>query len=84
MISRTNSPEKYLQRSTVIHFSVTDRNTVLIVKTATVTAVDMVSNIGGTLGLFCGFSILSGLEVMYWAGRYTFKKLQKNKIINVA
>ena len=29
----------------------------------------MISNIGGTLGLFCGFSIISALEVVYWAAK---------------
>ena len=37
-----------------------------ILKTATVTVIDMISNIGGTMGLFLGFSILSGIEVVYW------------------
>jgi len=26
----------------------------------------MISSIGGTLGLFCGFSLLSGIEAIYW------------------
>ena len=40
-----------------------------ITKMATATAVDMTSNIGGTLGLFCGFSLLSLVEIIYWVGR---------------
>ena len=28
--------------------------------------IDMISNIGGTLGLFSGFSLLSGIEIIYW------------------
>ena len=40
-----------------------------MVSTATVTIIDMISNIGGTLGLFSGFSILSGVELLYWAGK---------------
>jgi len=34
--------------------------------TATATVQDMISNIGGTLGLMCGFSILSLAEAVYW------------------
>ncbi len=42
--------------------------TLNVVMTATVTVIDMISNIGGTLGLFCGFSILSAAEIIYWIG----------------
>ena len=45
-----------------------------IVRTATMTAVDMVSNIGGTLGLFCGFSLLSGVEIVYWAFKWVGRR----------
>ncbi len=40
-----------------------------IVKTATMTAVDMVCNLGGALGLFCGFSALSAVELVFWTYR---------------
>ena len=43
------------------------KTTLRILKTATVTVIDMISNIGGTLGLFSGFSLLSGIEIIYWA-----------------
>ncbi len=45
------------------------KTTLRIVRTATVTFIDMLSNIGGTLGLFCGFSILSGIELIYWMAK---------------
>ncbi len=51
--------------------------TLQIIQTATVTIVDMISNIGGTLGLFCGFSILSLVEVAYWMGRATARKVKQ-------
>ena len=52
-----------------------------IVKTATMTLVDMVCNVGGAVGLFCGFSILSGVEALFWGGRalvrmFVFKNKQ--------
>ena len=28
--------------------------------------IDIISNIGGTLGLFSAFSLLSGIEIIYW------------------
>ena len=52
-------------------------STVIIVKTATMTAIDMISNIGGTLGLFSGFSIISGLEILYWITLVIKGKLKK-------
>ena len=35
---------------------------------------DMVSSIGGTLSLFSGFSILSMVEIIYWAYKYAWEK----------
>ena len=51
---------------TFIKVSFGEDKSIRIVKTATVTPVDIVSNVGGTLGLFSGFSILSGMEIVYW------------------
>jgi len=39
----------------------------------------MISNIGGTLGLFCGFSLLSGVEAIYWAAATIADKLSYYK-----
>ena len=50
----------------VIEVIVENQSVLEIRKTATVTIIDMISNIGGTLGLFSGFSILCLLEVLYW------------------
>ena len=33
---------------------------------------DMLSAIGGTMGLLTGFSIISGVEILYFAGRGLF------------
>ena len=40
--------------------------------------VDYVSAIGGTMGLLTGFSIISGIEIFYFAVKIVFKILQKN------
>ena len=37
----------------------------------------MVSVIGGTMGLFTGFSILSGVEIVYFAGKLFFSLINK-------
>ncbi len=33
------------------------------------TFVDLVANTGGTLGLFCEFSVLSVVEIIYWIAK---------------
>ena len=40
--------------------------------------VDMLSAIGGTMGLLTGFSIISGVEIIYFAGKIIFN-LKRNK-----
>ena len=44
--------------------------------------VDMLSAIGGTMGLLTGFSIISGVEILYFATKIVWNIFQKNKIIN--
>ena len=41
--------------------------------------VDMLSAIGGTMGLLTGFSIISGVEILYFALRVGWQILQKNR-----
>ena len=35
------------------------------------------STIGGTIGLFAGFSIISGIEILYFAAKITISFLKK-------
>ena len=39
--------------------------------------VDMLSAIGGTMGLLTGFSIISGVEIMYFAAKIFFSYVKK-------
>ena len=39
--------------------------------------VDMLSAIGGTMGLLTGFSIISGAEIVYFAGKMIFDIIRK-------
>ena len=39
--------------------------------------VDMLSAIGGTMGLLTGFSIISGVEIIYFATKIGWNLLQK-------
>ena len=41
--------------------------------------VDMLSAIGGTMGLLTGFSIISGMEILYFAAKIGWNIIQKNK-----
>ena len=40
--------------------------------------VDMLSAIGGTLGLLTGFSIISGVEIIYFVVKVTLNFFRKN------
>ena len=39
--------------------------------------VDMLSAIGGTMGLLTGFSIISGVEMVYFSGRFILQAIKK-------
>ena len=39
--------------------------------------VDMLSAIGGTMGLLTGFSIISGVEIVYFASKFILKVFRK-------
>ena len=41
--------------------------------------VDMLSAIGGTMGLLTGFSIISGVEILYFAGKIILNLIRRNK-----
>ena len=41
--------------------------------------VDKLSAIGGTMGLLTGFSIISGVEIFYFATKIGWNIIQKNK-----
>ena len=40
---------------------------------------DMLSAIGGTMGLLTGFSIISGVEIVYFVGKFIFKLAFRNE-----
>ena len=39
---------------------------------------DKISTVGGNLGLLTGFSIISGVEIIYFAVRIVLKKICRN------
>ena len=41
--------------------------------------VDMLSAIGGTMGLLTGFSIISGIEILYFSGRIIFNLMKRKQ-----
>ena len=43
--------------------------------------VDMLSAIGGTMGLLTGFSIISGVEIIYFATKYLMNTFLGNKVV---
>ena len=43
--------------------------------------VDMLSAMGGTMGLLTGFSIISGVEIIYFAAKLIFKIVKNKKML---
>ena len=43
--------------------------------------VDMLSAIGGTMGLLTGFSIISGVEILYFGFKIILMNMRKRKLI---
>ena len=41
--------------------------------------VDMLSAIGGTMGLLTGFSIISGVEILFFAAKIVWNVLHKKR-----
>ena len=51
----------------------------IITKDRSAKFVDMLSAIGGTMGLLTGFSIISGVEIMYFAVKILLSFISKGK-----
>ena len=51
----------------------------IITKESAVTFEDMLSAIGGTMGLLTGFSIISGVEIIYFATKIIWNILNTDK-----
>ena len=49
----------------------------IITKDRAAKFVDMLSAVGGTMGLLTGFSIISGVEIMYFAGKIFVNIIKK-------
>ena len=53
-----------------------------ITKDRAVKLVDMVSAIGGNMGLLTGFSIISGVEILYFTAKNVWKLIKKSNKVN--
>ena len=51
-----------------------------IIKDKKVKFVDILSAIGGTMGLLTGFSIISGVEILYYFAQFIFDLIFANKV----
>ena len=51
-----------------------------IVNDVSVSLGDQISAIGGTMGLFAGFSILSAIEVLYFILKFVFSMMSKSRM----
>ena len=50
-----------------------------ITKDSAAKFVDMLSAIGGTMGLLTGFSIISAVEIIYFSAKTVFEALKRNR-----
>ena len=48
-----------------------------------VTLVGQLGLIGGTMGLFTGFSILSGIEIVYFTAKFFLRKMKRYELQNI-
>ena len=53
-----------LKRMSLIHINFEDYNVLTVTKDAKITTADIIGNVGGTLGIFLGFSCLGLLDVL--------------------
>ena len=63
------------QAFSMVQFFFHDPQMTVITKDAKVTLADMVSNIGGTIGIFLGLSMLSVMEIMIEFSKFIKRKL---------
>ena len=70
MHDQVSKPQEFLKKRlnqiAIVHFNFDSAFVTKVTKDAKVTTADYLSNIGGTLGLCTGFSIISLAEVIYW------------------
>ena len=71
--------EPRLQRSSLIHINFDESKVWSVTKDAKITIPDMVGNIGGTLGVFIGFSFLGLLDTFIEWMQYLQKKMKSLK-----
>ena len=68
-----------LQRSSLIHINFEESKVWVVTKDAKITIPDMVGNIGGTLGVFIGFSFLGLLDTFIEWMQYLQEKIKSLK-----
>ena len=65
-----------LQRSSLIHINFEESEVWTVTKDAKITLPDMIGNIGGTLGVFIGFSFLGLLDTFIEWMQYLQRKIK--------
>ena len=65
-----------LQRSSLIHINFKESEVWTVAKDAKITLPDMIGNVGGTLGVFIGFSFLGLLDTFIEGLQYLQQKIK--------
>nr|CAI5819557.1 unnamed protein product [Callosobruchus analis] len=82
---KINLPEgSSVKSTTIVHFFFTKSNYNKLIKSELFALTDIVSNIGGLLGLFMGFSIMSIVEIYFlslrlWCGNHKERRIDNRK-----
>ena len=73
-VSTEKSLKEKLKRTSMIHINFDKKKFSTVTKDAKITIPDMIGNIGGTLGVFIGFSFLGLLDMMVEFFKYLLRK----------
>ena len=76
--------QEKLKRATLVHINFEELKVWTVTKYAKITILDMIGNIGGTLGVFVGFSFLGFLDHLFRLFKYLRPSLpsQKAKLVS--
>ena len=66
--------ENKLKKTSLIHINFVEKQFLTVTKDAKITIPDMIGNVGGTLGVFIGFSFLGLLDTMVEVFQYMYNE----------
>ena len=68
-----------MQKISLIHINFEEPEVLTVTKDAKITLPDMIGNIGGTLGVFIGFSFIGLMDTIIELSQYLKQKMRQKK-----